>query len=181
MPLDSFDDPSHFYFITASTIEWIPLFKEEKYAEIILDALSFFRNKKEILLFAFVLMPSHLHLIIKPKNISIGRFLQSFGSLTAHKIIKSLKQDGRKELLSTLHEKRRDLRSQYSLWQEIFSENIFTEKFLEQKMEYIHQNPIAQDMNHTLDRANFIYSSAAFYDKGEKTIIEIDDILEYLA
>lgn len=181
MPLDSFNDTSHLYFITASTIDRIALFSEEKYAAIILDALSFFKNKKEILLFAFVLMPSHLHIIVKPQKLSIGRFLQSFGSLTAHKMIKLLKQDGRNDILYSFHEKRRDPRSQYSVWQEIFSENIYSEKFLEQKMEYIHQNPTAQDLNPTSDRADFIYSSAAFYDKGKKTIIEIDDIREFLA
>jgi REP element-mobilizing transposase RayT len=135
MPLDSLYDPSHLYFITASTIDWIPLFQEEKYAEIMLDALSFFRNKREVLLFAFVLMSSHLHMIVKPQNITIGRFLQSFGSLTAHKMIKLLKQDGRNDILYSFHEKRRDPRSQYSVWQEIFSENIFTDRFLQQKME----------------------------------------------
>jgi hypothetical protein len=36
-------------------------------------------------------------------------------------------------------------------------------------------------LNFTADRANYKYSSAAFYDKGEKPIIEIDDIREFLA
>jgi putative transposase len=180
MPLDSIDDPGHLYFITASIINWTPLFKEDKYAKVILDVLSFFRNKKEILLFAFVIMPSHVHLIIKPINIPIGKFLQSFGSLTAHKIIRILRDEKRSDILNTFHENRRDRRSNYSFWQEIFTENIFTQKFLEQKFEYLHQNPVPRAEDTISDRTSYSYSSAGYYDKGENPIIEIDDIRDYL-
>ncbi len=180
MPLDSFDDPHHLYFITASVIDWKPLFTEKKYAWVILDVFSFFRNKKEILLFAFVIMPSHIHAIIKPINIPIGKFLQSFGSLTAHKLIKMLRDDQRTDVLNTFHENRRDWRSNHSFWQEIFTENIFSQRFLEQKLEYIHQNPISKLNDSIENRSDFLFSSARFYDNGEIPIIEIDDISDYL-
>ena len=180
MPLDSFDEPGHLYFITASIICWMPLFKEDRFARVILDGLSFYRNKKEILLFGFVIMPSHIHIIIKPINIPIGKFLQSFGSLTAHKMVKMLRDEQRRDILGTFHENRRDRRSNYSFWQEIFTENIFTQKFLDQKLEYIHQNPISKAEDIIGNRTSYLYSSAGFYDKGENPIIEIDDIRDYL-
>ncbi len=180
MPFDSLENPDHLYFLTASIINWHHLFSNDRYAGVILDTFTFYRNKKELLIFAFVIMPSHFHAIIKPLQISIGNFLQSYGSFTAHKIIKMLKEERRSNDLEIFHKHRRDLRSNYSVWQEIFTENIFSEKFLEQKLEYIHQNPTIKDANSIEDRADFIYSSAGFYDYGEKPIIEIDDIRDYL-
>ncbi len=180
MPLDSFNDPGDLYFITASIINWIPLFKENRYMQVVLDSLSFFRNKHEIYLFAFVIMPSHIHLILKPIHLTIDEFLQSFGSFTAHQMINLLKEEKRSNILDVLHEQRRDKRSSFSIWQEFFTENIFTQKFLEQKLEYLHQNPIRETENSNVDRSDYLYSSAGFYDKGEKPIIEIDDIREHL-
>jgi len=180
MPLDSFDDSGHLYFITASVVEWYPLFDDERYTNVILDAFSVYRDRKDILLFAFVIMPSHIHFIAKPLKKTIGEFLQSFGSYTAHKLIGLLKEGKRMEVLSVLHEKRRDTRSNYSLWQELFTENIFTQKFLEQKLEYIHQNPVTKNAGAKDQRSDYLLSSAGYYDKGEKPIIAIDDIRDYL-
>ncbi len=127
MPLDSLDDISHLYFITATVIDWILLFQDEEYAWILLNSFSYFRTRKKILLFAFVIMPSHFHAILKPNDFSIGKFLQSYGSFTAHAIIRKLIQEQKNYVLSTFHEKRRDSHSNYSIWQEIHSENIFSD------------------------------------------------------
>jgi hypothetical protein len=50
----------------------------------------------------------------------------------------------------------------------------------DRKMEYIHQNPVAKDWRLVEDRAEYIYSSAGYYDCGRKPIIEITDINERL-
>jgi len=60
------------------------------------------------------------------------------------------------------------------------AKNIYTEKFLAQKMEYIHQNPVAKEWNLVQDRASYIYSSACFYDDDRQPIVEIDDVRELL-
>ncbi|MCQ3938127.1 MAG: hypothetical protein DPW18_13920 [Chloroflexi bacterium] len=53
--------------------------------------------------------------------------------------------------------------------------------FLEQKMEYIHQNPIAKDWKLVDDRAVYPFSSACYYDLGRTSIVEVTDIREWLA
>lgn len=49
-----------------------------------------------------------------------------------------------------------------------------------QKMESIHQNPVAKEWDLVQDRAMYIYSSAIYYDEGWQPIIEIDDIRNLL-
>lgn len=181
MTFNSIHDPTHLYFVTASVVEWIPLFKYPEYTEIILDSLSWMQKEKRLLLFAFVIMPTHAHLLIKPENQSIGETNQQFGSFTAHEILKKAREDNKTEWLNTFEQGKRDPRHKHSIWQDIQAKNIFSMEVLEQKMEYIHQNPIAMDWKLAINRADYAYSSAGYYDYRRKPIIEITDINEWLA
>ena len=180
MTFPSFHDPTHLYFVTASIIDWKHLFITPEYINIPWNSLEWMQQQKRILLFAFVIMPSHLHVIIKPVSDSIGVILQQFGSFTAHEILKKLRADNQKDLLNLFQHKKRDQRHEHSIWQDIQAKNIYSMKFLQQKMEYIHQNPVAKDWKLVNDMANYLYSSAGFYDYRRKPIIEITDINEWL-
>jgi len=180
MTFPSFHDPTHLYFINASIIDWKHLFITPDYVNIILNSLAWMQQKKRIQLFAFVIMPSHLHTILKPESDSIGQIVQQFGSFTAHEILKKLRADNQKELLDLFQQEKRDQRHEHSIWQDIQAKNIYSMEFLQQKMEYIHQNPIAKEWKLVEDRADYPYSSAGYYDYGRKPIIEITDMNEWL-
>ena len=139
------------------------------------------QKEKRLLLFAFIIMPTHAHALIKPENQTIGDTVQQFGSFTAHEILKKVREDGKKEWLKNFEQEKRDLRHKHSVWQDIQAKNIFSMEVLEQKMEYIHQNPVSKDWKLAKDRADYEYSSAGYYDYGRKPIIEITDINEWLA
>jgi len=115
--------------------------------QIVLDSLVWLQIEKRILLFAFVIMPSHLHLILKPEDKTIGEILQDFGSYTAHTFLQELREDKRADLLKLFHEERRDARHEHSLWRDIQAKNIYSSEFLFQKMEYIHSNPVSKEQN----------------------------------
>lgn len=89
MTFPSFHDAAHLYFITASVIEWKHLFITPEYAIIPLNSLAWLQEQKRLLLFAYVLMPSHLHALLKPESQQIGEIIQDFGSFTAHEILKN--------------------------------------------------------------------------------------------
>jgi REP element-mobilizing transposase RayT len=143
--------------------------------------LAWLQQQKRIILFAFVLMPSHFHAILKPERDSIGEILQQFGSFTAHEVLKKLRTDHDEGLLEVFHGKSRDSRHEHSIWQDIQAKNVFSVDFLWQKIEYIHQNPLAKEWELAEDRADYPYSSAGYYDYGRKPVIEITDINEWLA
>lgn len=180
MTFDSKHIPDYLYFITASTVGWKPLFSKSEYAKIVLDSLAWLRQEKRMALYAFVLLSTHLHAILLPLDRSIGELLQNFGSFTAHKILHKLREEKQKDLLDFFHTHRRESSLEHSIWQDIQAKNIYTEDFLLQKMEYIHQNPVANVLDLGKDRAEHLYSSACFYDKNQQPIIEIDDIRELL-
>jgi REP element-mobilizing transposase RayT len=181
MTYPSLNHPQHLYFVTATICGWKRLFNDPAYAQIVLNSLQWMRQDKRIFLFVFVLMPSHLHAILKPRALAVGDVLQQFGSYTAHVILKRLRQDNRQALIEFFHEQRRKQGDQHSIWQDIQAQNIFTIEFLEQKMEYIHSNPVRKEWKLLEDRADYLYSSACDYDRGGKPVIEVDDVSEWLA
>jgi putative transposase len=180
MTFASYHDPDHLYFVTASICGWKRLFSEPKYADIALNSLAWMREEKQFKLYVFCLMPSHLHIIIKPDKGEIGEALQQYGSFTAHEILKQLRIDQRLDLLAFFHESKRDRRHQHSIWQDIQAKNIYTREFLIQKIEYIHNNPISKDWCLTGNRWDYKYSSACFYDQDRPAIVELDDVREWL-
>jgi len=180
MTFPSLDIPEHLYFITASILGWKPLFSNPRYAAIVMESIKWLREEKRILLFAYVLMPSHLHILIKPLDRTIGQILQGFGSYTAHEILKQLQIEKRSELVDYFHHHRLDKRQKHSIWQDIQAVNVFTQTFLENKLEYIHNNPVAKEHTLVENRVDYPYSSANFYDLGGDIAIPVDDIREYL-
>ncbi len=180
MTFSSVHDTNHLYFVTASICSWKHLLAEPKYSQIILDSLVWLQKTKSMVLFAFVVMPSHLHLILKPECKTISVVLRDFGSYTAHVVLHELRNDKRDDLLLFFHEQRRDARHEHSIWQDIQAKNIYSPQFLAQKMEYVHSNPVSRNRHLVVDRADYKYSSACFYDKGIAPIIPITDINEWL-
>lgn len=173
---DSRHDPTHLYFVTATLIEWRPLFAENAYADIVLNSLDWLRRNGRMLLFAFVLMPSHAHLLIRPQQRAIDEIVQDFGSFTAHAILKQLQVDQRTDLLQLFSEQRRDRRHQHSIWQDIQAKNVYSADFLREKVEYIHNNPVDKKWRLAVSRADYHYSSARFYDRNEAPCILVDDV-----
>ncbi|MHB8777924.1 MAG: transposase [Anaerolineales bacterium] len=127
MTFHSINDPTHLCFVTASIVGWIHIFKESEYAEILLDSLKWMQKQERIPLFAFAIMPSHLHLIIKPEHSTIGEVLQQFGSFTAHEILNRCRQNNRTEWLKIFQQKHRDLDTVTASGR-IFKQRIFSQQ-----------------------------------------------------
>ena len=58
------------HFITCTTMGWLPVFTPPKYFEIITAALTFCRQKKGLLLHAYVILDNHLHLAVSSDSLS---------------------------------------------------------------------------------------------------------------
>jgi putative transposase len=53
----------HQTFFTATIYKWISVLQYEECKQIIVDSLNFLVEKKRVRVFAFVIMPNHIHLI----------------------------------------------------------------------------------------------------------------------
>jgi putative transposase len=178
MPFKHLHIPGHLYFVTATLTEWLPLFEVTSYASTVLESLNWHRSQKRLHLFAFVIMPTHLHWIGKPiEPHTIEEVLQSFSSFTAHEILKELRKDKCNNWLEIFASHAKPDK-QHSIWQKPLAENIFSMDFLTEKLDYVHNNPVAKGL--VANRVDFRYSSACFYDKDQTPIIPVDDVREII-
>ncbi len=53
----------HPQFLTVTILEWKKLLKHNKYKEIIIDCLKFLVENSRVIIYAFVIMDNHMHLI----------------------------------------------------------------------------------------------------------------------
>ena len=53
------------YFWTATISKWIHLLQDDKYKEIIISSLEYLSGKCLVDVFGFVIMPNHIHLILR--------------------------------------------------------------------------------------------------------------------
>lgn len=77
------------YFWTATINNWQRLLQADEYKQVIVDSLEYLNNRGKIDVFAFVIMPNHIHLIWRlnennGKETAQGSFLK----YTAHEFKK---------------------------------------------------------------------------------------------
>ncbi len=63
-----FKDNAKLYFVTFTVTNWIDLFIRNEYKDIILSSLQFCQQQKELEIYGWCIMTSHLHLIIGSKG-----------------------------------------------------------------------------------------------------------------
>jgi REP element-mobilizing transposase RayT len=97
------------------------------------------------------------------------KFVNSFKSYLAKEIVNLLKQDSRKYLLPLLRSK---TINDYRIWRPgNWPVLIETEDFFQQKLNYIHENPVLKGYVDKEDA--WLYSSARNYYNDDHSIIEV--------
>jgi len=90
-----YDDQSQYYFITTKTYRNKKIFDNKRSVELLLQCINYLVKKKYFKLFAWVILPDHLHIlleIIGKKNIS--EVMHDFKSYTANQISKLILSRG---------------------------------------------------------------------------------------
>ena len=95
----SFIEISEIYFWTATINNWYKLLLPDRYKDIIIESLQHLINYNKIDVFAFVVMPNHIHLIWRIKELNGKETPQgSFLKYTAHEFKKMLKKEAPESL-----------------------------------------------------------------------------------
>ena len=157
------------YFITSSIVDWLPIFAFPEIANIILKSLCFMQTDREVILYSYVILENHLHMIVQ--STELQKNVRAFKSYTAREIINSMLASKNTFYLSKLRKLKlknhRD--SEYQVWQEGYHpKQISDEKSMKQKMEYIHNNPVKR--GYVSHPCHWRYSSASNYLEGSGLI-----------
>jgi REP element-mobilizing transposase RayT len=75
--LPHFTEDGSCYFLTSTTYGRKPLFKIDRFAQILCNIIYNLRNKGKLSLLGFVIMPEHLHLMLVPtRGVKISWIMQ---------------------------------------------------------------------------------------------------------
>ncbi|MDX5444251.1 MAG: transposase [Hymenobacteraceae bacterium] len=157
--------PAGLFFITLTVVGWIDVFTRREYAEEVIRNLNYCSRQKGLEIYSFCIMPSHLHLICAAKDGSLSEILRDFKSYTSKQILKLIEtnpQESRKEWMLHLfqfYSKGNSHNSHFQFWQQYNHPIDLTDtKMIEQKQEYIHQNPVEAGL--VTEPQYYTYSSA---------------------
>jgi len=152
-------------FFTATILEWKYLLAKNAFKDIIISSLQFLVKDRRVVLYGFVLMPNHIHLIwqIQDKH-ERAKVQQSFLKYTAQQMKFELQKTNLPEL-ETYKVKASD--REYQFWErnplsiDLWSRHVFLKR-----LNYIHKNPTLPQWKLCQYPEDYRYSSAKFYEKG---------------
>jgi REP element-mobilizing transposase RayT len=148
----------HHYIVTKDRL---PVFRTDEMKKVLCRAIDEARKSAGFLLFAYVVMIDHLHLLTSRPS-TTSDVLRVLKGLTARRVIDYLKVNNYLTSLAKLAHQERERNYKHSLWQmeknvlPIFSEGMFMEK-----LNYIHLNPVRAGLS---ERASdYRWSSARIW------------------
>jgi putative transposase len=168
-------DPEGVYFLTSSIIEWIPIFTSKTCLDILVSSIVYCQANLGLAVFAYVILDNHFHMICLAPELS--KVVQSLKRHTAKMIILQLKQDRKTWVLDLLsyYKKMHKKESEHQVWQEgMHPEQITSIEMLNQKIEYIHYNPVKRGL--VAEPEHWIYSSAGDFILNRKGLIDLQEL-----
>jgi putative transposase len=158
--------------ITSVARDRLPVFRTAAMKNIACSALDEARRSGRFAIFAYVIMPDHLHLITngarKPSDT-----LRLINGITGHRVIGYLKEEGYTASLEKLRDTKKARGHKYSLWDG--HSNVFlvtSESIFMQRVNYIHQNPVRAGL--VVQAKDYRWSSARCWSRR---ILEDEPIL----
>ncbi|MFV8346880.1 transposase [Flavobacterium sp. ZB4P13] len=167
-----FGESTGAYFVSFATVNWIDVFTRVVYFDCIIESLEHCRKNKGLELYGYCLMPSHV--LGDPSGLM--RDFKGFTSRRMLKIIEENAQESRKEWMLRMFE-RAGIKNSNVKHRQFWQQNnmpieIWSLKVFEQKLNYIHNNPV--EAGFVIDPIDWKYSSARNYGNNEHSILEID-------
>ena len=149
-------------------VNWIDIFTTLNHRYTLINSLKYYQQYKGLEIFAYVLMPSHIHLICSADKVKkLSDIMRDFKTFTSKQIIDNIinEPESRREWLLELFRKACEhlqRTQEFKVWQDGYhAEIIETPKFMYQKLNYIHNNPVADKIVEKPE--DYLFSSARNY------------------
>ena len=167
------------YFVTFTNYKWIPLFKATDTYGLVYSWFDVLKTNGHSIL-GYVIMPNHVHALIglNETKQSINTIVGNGKRFIAYGIIKKLEEQNNVTLLKTLADGVTPSVKRRGKLHEVFEPSFDiklcrTYKFVTQKLNYIHSNPVSKKWMLANDATEYAHSSAAFYEKGIQGVYEV--------
>jgi putative transposase len=172
-----FTDNTKLYFVSFAVVNWIDLFVRDVYRNILIDSIKHCQATKDLEVYGWCIMTSHVHLIIGSCGNALSNIMRDLKRHTSeelHKAISNNKTESRREWMLWMMERaamKTSNDAKFTLWQaENHPIELATPKIAWQKIDYLHYNPV--EAGFVRRPSDWLYSSAIDY-AGGKGLLEI--------
>ena len=173
------------YFCTFTCFKWYNLFEITKLYDYIYNWFDLINQKYENQILGYVIMPNHIHFLIfiNEKSPNLNLLIGNCKRFLAYEIVKRLTEQKNLKMLSELENavsnKEKLKGKKHQVFETSFDSKIcFTNDFILQKLNYMHQNPMQTKWDLVEDTIEYLHSSAKFYETGEHSIYCVKNYLE---
>lgn len=162
------------YFMTFQVVGWVDIFTRKIYRDIIIDGFKFCQKEKGLEIYAYVIMSNHVHIMAKSNKNNLSSIVRDLKRHTSKKILETINEvrESRREWLLMVFKHAASKHTRNNTFQVWTHENqpkeIFSNKFIEQKINYIHQNPVKAGIVEKAE--DYLYSSARNYADMENLL-----------
>ena len=164
-----FHNPEGLYFISFATVGWTDVFTRIEYKDIFVESLRYCQQQKGLELFGWCLMTNHAHLLARAKEgYRLQDTMRDLKKFTSKQIIKAISEnpkESRKEWLLAMFGNAGRFNPnnrKFQFWrQDNHPIECFTAEVMQQKLDYIHNNPVKEGIVEFPEQ--YIYSSASNY------------------
>ena len=156
------------YYLTFTIIEWLPVFIAEEPCLIVTDSLNYCHQHKSLRINAFVIMPTHLHLILFDADFDVGRLrrtLRDMRQYTGRKLTDYCEWHMPEVFRDVIHQPRRADRARQFWQQSRHPVAIWSAAFWQTKVGYLHDNPRRKGL--VREATGWRFSSAGYWMSGE--------------
>ena len=159
------------HFVTFTVHQWVDVFTRKCYVDIFLASIQFAQTHKGLLVFGWVVMTNHVHLIIGSKDNKLSDIIRDVKKFTARQLVKAIEtneKESRKQWLLWLLKKDNTI----WFWEDGYhGEEIRTMEFFQVKLNYIHQNPVRAGI--VAKEEEYVYSSSCDFNGNRKGLLEL--------
>ena len=173
----AWNELGHAHFLTYSCFQRLPLLSKDRSRLWVVEAMEHTRRKLEVAIYAFVIMPEHVHVVLMPRlpDSRIETILASLKRGVAKEARAHLQATGDNAWIDRLTV-RQPKRSVFRFWQAGggYDHNIWKEHTLYEVIDYIHANPVRRGLADTPEQ--WYWSSARFWAEGDCAPMAMDPI-----
>jgi len=167
-------DSAYPHFITCSIVYWIPVFRREDYFLLLADSLRYCIERKGLRVHGYVIMPDHFHALSSVESGLLPDVVRDLKKHTSKAIAGKLEEEGRTLWLNAMR-RAAGASGGVSVWNpDYHPEQVHTRAFFEQKLRYMHENPVRAGFVN--DPSEWRYSSAAAYYRDGESLVPITGI-----
>lgn len=130
------------YYLTSVVQRRLQLFVSDNLNTVVCNALNEARRSGKFALYAYVIMPDHLHVVVD-SALSPAETLRFINGITGRRVIDHLKSLRAHDLLKRLEHAVRERDYRYSLWDHHPNKRLlWSEEMLMERVHYTHRNPV---------------------------------------